>query len=323
MKSSKMVFILTEAVLAVMILIVSIGMLREKNGEKQGKVSVIIQNSDDSRWASFKYGLRMAAQDQEMEMVVVGTGEVMSAEEEYEAIQQEIDNGADAVIVQPVSEEDTLEMLRKIEKKIPVVLVEQPAVKGRMQGLSVVEPDNYALGKTLAEELLNDYNGKIQGKKLGIVSEHGISKTALDRKEGFLSMLEEKGAEVSWDISDFSSDKGETILERKAKVDIVVALDDYSLVMAGKTALANNLHGALVYGIGNSMDAVYCLDTGYVQCLVVPDGFNMGYQSLTEISESLGHFFKKPQSQTVSYTVMRRNTLFSKENQEILFTMSQ
>lgn len=323
MKNSKKVFILTEAVLAVMILIVSIGMLREKSGEKQGKVSVIIQNSDDSRWASFKYGLRMAAQDQEMEMVVVGTGEVLSAEEEYEAIQQEIDNGADAVIVQPVSEEDTLDMLRKIEKKVPVVLVEQPVAKGRMQGFSVVEPDNYALGKTLAEELLNDYNGKIQEKRLGIVSEHGISKTALDRKEGFLSVLEEKGAEVSWDISDFPSDKGETILERKAKVDIVVALDDYSLVMAGKTALANDLHGALVYGIGNSMEAVYCLDTGYVQCLVVPDGFNMGYQSLMEVSESLGHFFKKPKSQTVSYTVMRRNALFSKENQEILLTMSQ
>lgn len=323
MKSSKKMFVLAEAVLAVMILIVSISMFREKSGEERGKVSVIVQNSDDSSWASFKYGLRMAAQDQEMEMIIVGTGEVLSAEEEYEAIKQEIDNGADAVIVQPVPEKGTLEMLRKVEKKVPVVLVEQPVTTGRIQGIPVVEPDNYSLGKTLAEELLNDYNGRIRGKRFGIVSKHGISKTTLDRKEGFLSMLEGKGAEVSWDISDFSSDKDETILERKAKVDVVIALDDYSLVLAGKTASANDLHGALVYGIGNSVEAVYCLDTGYVQCLVVPDGFHMGYQSLTEVAESLGHLFKNPQSQTVSYTVMHRDTLFSKENQEILFTMSQ
>ena len=93
--------------------------------------------------------------------------------------------------------------------------------------------------------------------------------------------------------------------------------------MAGECAQANDLHGALVYGIGNSMEAVYCLDAGYIRCLVVPDDFNMGYQSLKEAVESLEHFFRKPQSITVSYTVMRRDTLFKKENQEILFTMSQ
>ena len=36
----------------------------------------------------------------------------------------------------------------------------------------------------------------------------------------------------------------------------------------GEYAAANNLHGALVYGIGNSTEAVYYLDTGIVGCLV-------------------------------------------------------
>ena len=71
------------------------------------------------------------------------------------------------------------------------------------------------------------------------------------------------------------------------------------------------------------MEAVYCLDTGLVRCLIVPDDFNMGYHSLTEAAEGLGHIFKKLESRTVSFTVMRRNELFTKENQEILFTMSQ
>lgn len=324
MKSSKKMFILTEAVLAAMVLVVAIGMFRGRGGEERGKVSVIIQNSDDGRWASFKYGLRMAAQDQEMELFVVSTGENLSAEEELEAIRQEIDNGADAVIVQPVSEAVSQEELRRIGKKLPVVVVEYPeAREDREKGISVVEPDNGALGKALAEELLRDYNGKIKGKKLGIVSESGISGAALDRREGFLKALEGAGAEVSWDIHNISSEKGETVLKRKGKVDFVIALDDYSLVLAGKTASANDLHGALVYGIGTSMEAVYCLDTGYAQCLVVPDGFHMGYQSMTEVAESIGTVFKKPQSQTVPFTIMRRDNLFSKENQEILFTMGQ
>ena len=324
MKSSKKVFILTEAILAVLVVIVSIAMLWGKNGEDRSRISVIIQDSDSSRWAAFKYGLRMAAQDREMEVFFVSTGKTLSAEEEYEAIRKEVDNGADAVIVQTIPENNTEELLKKIERRVPIMLVEYSAARdGDTSGIAVVKPDNYELGKVLAEELLNDYNGKIKGKTVGIVSEHEDSSAILDREKGLMSALEEKGAELRWNVSDVLPEEEEYILEMKAKVDFVIALDDYSLVLAGKAASANNLHGALVYGIGNSMEAVYCLDAGYIRCLVVPDDFNMGYQSLTEAVESLEHFFRKPQSITVSYTVMRRDTLFKKENQEILFTMSQ
>lgn len=113
MKSSKKVFILTEAILAVLVVIVSIAMLWGKNGEDRSRISVIIQDSDSSRWAAFKYGLRMAAQDREMEVFFVSTGKTLSAEEEYEAIRKEVDNGADAVIVQPIPENNTEELLKK------------------------------------------------------------------------------------------------------------------------------------------------------------------------------------------------------------------
>lgn len=71
------------------------------------------------------------------------------------------------------------------------------------------------------------------------------------------------------------------------------------------------------------MEAFYYLDTGEIQCLVVPDEFNRGYQSVAELSDSLRRFRKKPERNTVSYSTVRRETLFSKENQEVLFTMSQ
>lgn len=112
-------------------------------------------------------------------------------------------------------------------------------------------------------------------------------------------------------------------MEALPKVDLVIALDDHSLTLAGKVAAANNLHGALVYGIGHSTEAVYYLDTDIVRCLVVPDMFELGYQSLTELSKSLRSFFYAPQEQTVPYMILRREELFSKENQEILYTMNQ
>ena len=66
------------------------------------------------------------------------------------------------------------------------------------------------------------------------------------------------------------------------------------------------------------------LDTGEIcRLMAVPDEFNRGYQSVAELSDSLRRFMKKPERNTVSYSTVRRETLFSKENQEVLFTMSQ
>lgn len=324
MRNSKKMFILIEVVLAVMVILWTFIMFQGRNQKKYDKVSVIVQNSDSNQWSAFKYGLRMAAEDQEIDMFVVSTGGTLTVEEEMTAIEREIENGVDAIIVQPVPGADTEELLKKIEKKVPVMLVECTASEEKENSLlPVTEPDQYAIGTTLAEELLKDYDGKMKGKTLGIFSETFDSEAARNREKGFRDILEDTDAKISWSISKTFLESGGNTLEDQSKVDIVISLDDSSLKIAGESSAANNLHGALVYGIGNSTEAIYYLDTGIVECLVVPDEFNMGYQSLTEVAESLGHYFRKMQDKTVSHTVIRRDTLFSKENQEILFTMSQ
>ncbi len=324
MKNDKKVFILIEIVLAVMVLVMAVVMLREKTGKDLEKVSVIIQNSDDNQWSAFIYGLKMAAEDQGIDMFVVSTGAVLTVEEEESLIETEIDHGADAVIVQPVPGADSEKMLKRINNKVPLILIESVnTAQGNVSTLPVVEPDNYAAGKTLAEELVKDYNGNLDGKSLGILSETADSVTVMEREKGFKDGIRDTGAEISWSVSRSFVKDGEMALEFRPKVDILIALDDDSLTAAGKEAAANNLHGAIVYGIGNSTDAVYYLDTGSAECLVVPDAFNVGYQSLTEIAKCLGDHFRKAKGEKVSYTVIRRDTLFSKENQEILFTMSQ
>ena len=48
---------------------------------------------------------------------------------------------------------------------------------------------------------------------------------------------------------------------------------DASVVEAAKEASDNNLQGALVYGIGNSTEAIYYLDSGWAEALITPDEF--------------------------------------------------
>lgn len=324
MKDHKKIFILVESILAVMLIGLVIRMFWEKSGESRYKIAVIIQNSDSSQWASFKYGLKMAAEDQNIELSVVSTGGTFTLEEEQDLLEAEISNGADALIVQPVPGREAEEMLRKMEKKVPVMLAVCAASRETEDStLPVTGPDNYAIGKSLAEELWKDYGGNIEGKFFGIIAGEDGSQALASRERGLREVLESRGAKIRWSVSGVHAEDWEQSLKSLSKVEVVVALDDRSLAAAGKSSAANDLHGALVYGIGNSTEAVYYLDTDSVQCLIVPDGFHMGYQSLTELAENLGRYFHQIQSQEVSYTVLRREDLFTEKNQELLFTMSQ
>ena len=316
MNNSGKWFHVIEAVLAVMVILMAAAMLLEKNSKQYRKISVVIQDAEDTQWAAFRYGLKMAAQDQKVELVVASTADALTKEEQLNTIKREIELGADAVIVQPVPGDDLEQKLRHLEKKVPIMLVEYTTAKEREKSqLPSVEPDHSAMGEALAEELKKDYCGNLSGKKYGILMKSDAPQAMNSRRQGVEKALQDTGIVCSWVV--------DSSVENKPKVDIVIALDNNSLIKAAEQAAANNLHGALVYGIGNSTQAAYYLDIGSVECLVVPDEFSVGYYSLTEAAERLRHFFRGLKRRVVVYTVIRREELFEERNQEILFTMCQ
>ena len=255
---------------------------------------------------------------------MVSTAGSLSVREEENLIEREIANGASGIIVEPANGEKTEKMLKEVEKKVPVVLVESLASSdGTETKMPVTGADNYAMGKALAEELLKDCGGNIKGKDRALSGEENAEAISERGRGGSSGFGRKTGGYSMADIGFFCGRQEKNSMEQSEKVDFIMTLDNISLVAAGECSSTNNLHGAVLYGIGHSMEAFYYLDTGEIQCLVVPDEFNRGYQSVAELSDSLRRFMKKPERNTVSYSTVRRETLFSKENQEVLFTMSQ
>lgn len=324
MLNSKGLFIIIEFALASMIIVLAFIMVREQSGKDRPRISVIIPDPDASRWSAFRYGLKMAAEDQGVEVFVVSTGDILTLEEEINMIRNEADNGVDALILQPVPGEDAVRKLKEASKKIPIMLVGDPASEdGEKSQIPVTCPDDYHMGKALAEEVLRDFNGNVKGKALGIVAQNEDSVETVRRKKGFEDVMKGKGARISWNVCVSCEETDHNLLENQSKTDLVIALDDVSLTRAGECVMAKDLHGALVYGIGNSTEAVYYLDTGMVKCLLVPDEFDRGYQSLTESAKNLGLYSHSMKGKILSFTVLRRKELFTKKNQEIILTMSQ
>lgn len=323
MRNNRHLFIILEITLAAMVIVLAFIMVREQGGRDRRRISVILPDPDSSQWSAFRYGLKMAAEDQGVEMFIVSSGDMQTIEEELRLVGSEIRNGADAVIVQPVPGDDAARKLEEASRKIPVMLVGSVGSEDESTScLPVTGPDDYAMGKALAEEVLRDFNGNVEGKVLGIAAQNMESAQAASRQRGFLDTLRGRGTRTSWRVS-VAGESDQDSLGKQSKADLVIALDDTSLTAAGEFSLNRNLHGALLYGIGNSTEAVYFLDTGITECLVVPDEFGRGYESLAETAECLGHYFRKMESKTMLYHVIRKKDLFSKKNQELLFTMSQ
>lgn len=321
MMNNKKGFVLTEVILMIMVIGLALMMILGQNKKALDKVSVILENAGDSQWSALKYGLKMAAEEQGIELTVVDVEEGLDAEAQKKVLEREIEDGADALIVQPVLDKNDQEVLKKIEKRVPVMLVGYEAEKGETRyDLPVIKEDNYEMGQALAEEMLKDFEGNIEEKKIGLLLASTDSNMLSSRECGFKDALEDKNA----NILELSLD---ALLNREenteSKVDIVIALDDSNLTAIGEYLASSQPHGELLYGIGQSTEAIYYLDKGIAECVVVPDEFNVGYQSLSEVARKLDHYFENMKKQTVSYSVIRKETLFSKENQELLLTMSQ
>ena len=143
------------------------------------------------------------------------------------------------------------------------------------------------------------------------------------QKQSHCDTLKGSGAEILWSVSKENDSKEKINLQTQRRVDIVMALDNASFVEAGEAAKDNDLYGAVLYGIGNSTEAVYYLDAGWAQCLVAPDEFDAGYESVAELIKKRRNFFYKMKDRQITYTVLTRENLFSEENRNLLFTISR
>ena len=295
--SSKNTFILTEVILGIL-LIISIGcIMYSKDNQEPEKIVVIVPDVDENQWSTFKYGLKMAAQEYGVNLVII--------------------------IFKPISDGSKQENLKQATGNVPVLMVNDTFYGDKEKLFHTIEPDQYNMGVDLAQSILDDNNGNLQGKKIGIYSEYADSEATEKRKQGVCDTLKNSGAEILWTASRNSDTTEQINLLTQRKVDIVIALDNSSLVEAGKEASENNLGGALVYGMGNSTEALYYLDTGWVECLAVPDEVEAGYQSVSELVKKLRSRTYRLMDREVSYSMLTRENLFAEENKYLLFTISQ
>ena len=331
MSKNKRTFIITELFLGILLVIVIGFITYNKLNQKPERIAVVMADVDESHSAAFKYGMKMAASEYGVDVVMISRENLNNMSDEIDVIKQEINKKADAVVFKPAAEkiteetteEKNLNTLIRINKKTPIMIVGDQAGSECFKPLNTVEYDQHSMGADLAQKLLTDNNGTLSGKKIGIYCENTESDACKKRIDGIKDTLAESGCDVMWTVSGVS-DTGEKInLQSQRKVDIVLAIDDASVAYAAKEASDNNLQGALVYGIGNSTEAIYYLDSGWTEALITPDEFAAGYKSVVGLVDMLRGRKSSVEEKQISYQLLTKKNLFDEENKKLLYAISQ
>lgn len=311
MKINKMSFLVIEILLLLLALFFVQKIFDQNVPEK--RVAVILPESGDKRWDSLIKGMKQSAKMNGLHLIICNTDEIGNAEDEEEAIKEQLHNNIDAFILYPAPGSETDAMIKKTCGDTPVILIGEDVYSGKEQKVSefpVVQPNHYEMGKAMGEQL-----GKT-GKKIGVVAGWQESEATRDSLEGLTDALKGTGNQIIWHCY---KENGADICEqvdRKEKADVLVVLDSGSLDEIGERAEDGLYQGAEVYGIGSSVKSIALLDYGRIQGLVAPDGYEMGYESIEEINKKLNYRFYEAKSHETELKVIHREDLFSGDDME-------
>ena len=325
MAKSRKIFMFSVVALLILSVAMAFSILDQGNNERNDTVSVIVDNSNSSRWTSLKEGLDAAAKDYGIRLNYVSTSVFWSKTQELDIVERELESGADGIILQLYASEGVHERLEQMVSRDRCVLLETDMTPEEYY--QTVGPDNRKLGGVLAGELKADFGERLRGKRIGILCGNTGQLAIRQRLEGLKEGLKNTGAVIQWRLAEMGRTQNmDAVRSCWAKqADIVIALDNTEMERAVDYMEENGLkrRDCALYGIGNSEKVVYYLDRGLIQTLVVPNEFHMGYQSMEEIAYKLGYQASGRLNVQTGYLVVDQTNLYDETNQKILFPIVQ
>lgn len=321
-RRNKLTFLIAEVVLILLAVFFIHKIFQEDNPQK--RVAVILQNSGDTRWEGVINGLKRSAKNNNLHLIICNTDDIAGAQDERELIEEQLENDVDAFILCPAPGTDTKDMLDWLgEQKKPFVLLTEDVYTGEQpeaSGYATVKPDNYQIGYTLGTQLITQDEDGLKGKRIGVIAGRAKTEASVNRVQGLKDALAEQDCEIAWEYNEESDTDICAVVDAQESVDYMVVMDTQALDALGEQEENGMYKDAKIYGVGTSMKSIALLDAEQVQCLVVPDGYGIGYESVEEIARKLTRTFYTLKSHEKEVKVIYKEDLFSDEIERFLYS---
>ena len=269
---------------------------------QRARIAVLTRRDVDVSDAALFAGMEKAAEDSKVILNYVVVPPTATLAEEKLLAEQEIADGARAVLLEPVSTAGSGKMAEELSQRAAVVLLGERADTEAAGHFGSVSADNYAIGVALGKEiaaLLPD------GGRIALLPESDEQGSIAARRQGIREALRGSAVQVQ---------------EETQGVALLVGLEDSALTAAAESAAAEEKR-PLVVGVGNSNRNIYALDRGDIADRIVINEFNMGYLAVAEAKKKLSSGLREMEQLRVGDTLVARDTMFSAENQKLLFPL--
>lgn len=312
MKKNRISAILFLAVILSVIIYSAYGMVNQGKDDDYISVSVIVNDSSNTRWNAFREGLEQGAEDNQVHLNLVSTGSFQNVQEENTIVKRELEGGADGIIVEPYSGEAD-SVLQGVAAD-SVVLVKTGIETDTLY--TSVMTDHIKFGESLADSVIEAGETRV-----GIFSGNQSQLGMRQRLKGVKERLEEAGVEISWVFSENELNKKIRNAEYfvNNQVNAVISLENDDTEKAVEMLFDNEGVSWRIYGEGRSEKTVYYLDKGLIRELVVPNEYYMGYESMVLAAQMARYHTDKMEQVEVDFFRVTKENLYAEETSQILF----
>lgn len=270
---------------------------------RRARIAVLTRREADVGTSVLFAGMEKAAEDGKLVLNYVMVPEDADAEAELKLARQELEDGAQALIIEPVASEGSGKMAEELSQRAVVVLLGERADTEAAGRFGSVSADNYAIGVALGREIRK--GAAETGGSVALLPAAGSRGSVEQRRRGVLEALRGSGISLQEDAEGAA---------------IIAGLEDSALTEALSYALTAK-ERPLVYGVGNSNRNLYGLDRGDIRAMIVINEFNMGYLAVAEAKKKLSSRLREMEQLRVGDTLVSRDNMYSAENQKLLFPL--
>ena len=288
--------ILAALGLAVVLSLVIPQLFRGRGTPQLLSLSVMLRDTDSSSWTAARQGMEQAADELGAELRFLTLTAANDSAEQETLLLREVESGAAALVAVPADPEALSAALERWLIVCPTVTLESP-----MEGAAgVVAPDNAALGRQLAEALLEDWDGgevlllDTAGRCAGVMDRLTAAEVALAAAGVPVRRAEAPEAGASW----------------------VMAFEPTATQRSAEKKEAEGWDFAL-YGVGTATSITAQLERGNITAMAVWSDYAAGYLAVRRaVNAARG---AEGEVVPLPFSILRREDIYAPENQKLLF----
>lgn len=326
-KQEKMIWGILAGALVLLFLLSSTDLIIKEKETEVYPVSVIIGDTTDDYCVNFRKGVDKAADEYNVDVSFITLYERGDEAQQIELLKREIDDGAKAVVLAPLKQQECNEMLEGMALAAPLIIMGE--IFPGDWAMSGIAPDYQEAGTKLGEAVIKenapDQPVVVFSEGLEYGNNRKVYGALLEtlHKEGFRVRLYEQYRDgIADTYGEPNEDMVRQVMEEAVKPGgegaVIVALDAPSMDLAAGAAAEHPGDGTYrpnLYGYGSTTKILNQMDRGVIKGLVVTNEFDAGYLSVVKAVEAIEKRSDREQIELDSYYIEKddlRDVFFEK-----------